>query len=180
MTAPAPLITATELADYLAGEAEAIVEQVQAAIRSYCGWHIAGTLTESVILDGHGSSHLWLPSLHVTAVEEVTDSETDLTTDDYDWSAIGYLERRGAYWSTRPRQIEVTFTHGYPVVPPEVIGVAAAIAARAVASPTGATDESAGAVRIAHATFGGGVSGGIALLEHERQILDRYKLPPRI
>jgi hypothetical protein len=178
MTAPAPLITAPELADYLAGDAEAIVEQVQAAIRAYCGWHIAGTLTESVRLDGGGSRHLWLPSLHVTAVEEVTDSDVDLTVDDYDWSAIGYLQRRGACWSTRPRQVQVTYTHGYPVVPRELIGVAAAIAARAIASPSGNTDESAGAVRISHGTFGG-VSGGIALLEHERQLLDRYKLPPR-
>ena len=41
------------------------------AVRSYCGWHIAPAVEETVTLDGSGGRHLLLPSLHVTEVSEI-------------------------------------------------------------------------------------------------------------
>jgi len=175
----ADFVTATHLADFTGADSAAIVEQVQGAIRAYCGWHIAPELADvEVTLDGHGSRHLWLPSLYVTDITGVINEGETLAAADYDWSADGYLERRNGWWSRRPRQVTVTFTHGYAETPPELIGLAVAIAARAVASPTGAGREQAGGVSRGYATFNG-VSGGIALLEHEKEILAQYKLPPR-
>lgn len=176
----ADFVDATDLAKFKAADQDAIVDQVQGSIRTYCGWHVAGLFTDhEVILDGRGSTAIWLPSLKVTAVTEVINEGVTLTADDYDWSADGYLELRNGYcWSRRPRQVSVKFTHGFDPVPEDLIGVAVGVAARAVASPSGATREQVGSVALGYGTFNG-VSGGIALLEHEKEQLDQFRLPPR-
>lgn len=43
----------------------------QAAIRKYCGWHVAPSVTRTVRLDGHGGDSLLLPSKHVTALSSL-------------------------------------------------------------------------------------------------------------
>lgn len=165
-------VTTGDLDDYQSGDADTLIEQAQSAIRSYCGWHIAPLIEDvEVVLDGRGTRHLWLPSLHVTAVSEITDETTTLTSEDYDWSASGYVERRNGYWSERPRQVRVTFSHGYEVVPPDLIGIAVARATRTASSPAGVRRESAGSVSIER--------DGNGFLADELAILDRYKLPPR-
>lgn len=178
MSAAPDFVESTNLADYTAAAAAEILLQVQAAIRSYCGWHIAPSIQETVKLDGRGSRHLWLPSLYVTEVTAVSNEGTALTDVEYDWSESGYIESRYGCWTTRPRQVEVEFTHGYDDIPADVVGVAVAVAARAIASPSGATRQQVGAVALGYATVNG-ASGGIALLQHERDILDQYRLPPR-
>jgi hypothetical protein len=178
MTTPPDIVDATDLAVYLAGTPESIVRQVQATIRSFCGWHVAPELEEELTLDGRGLNHLWLPTLKVKAIASVTDEGNALTSDDFDWSESGYLERRTGTWSTRPRQIVVELTHGYAEIPDDLIGAAVAIAARASSSPSGSVREQTGPFA---RDFGqvNGVAGGIALLEQEKDILSRYKLPPR-
>lgn len=174
----ADFVLTSDLDDFKAGDAEAIVQQVQSAIRSYCGWHVAPSIDETLVLDGRGSRHLWMPSLYVTDVTIVVDEGTTLTSDDYDWSASGYLERRNGCWSKRPRQVSVTLEHGYEDIPADLIGVAVAVAARSNVSPTGAVRQATGPFSLDFGSFNG-VAGGVALLEHEKAILDRYKLPPR-
>lgn len=175
----ADFVTTVELENYQSGDAQSIIEQAQSAIRSYCGWHIAPSVTETVTLDGNGSAHMWLPSLRVTDVDSVENEGTVLSSEDYDWSASGYLQlRTWGTWSDRPRQVEVTFTHGYTEAPPDVIEVAAAVASRAATSPAGIVRDQSGPFSVQYATVNG-AAGGIALLEHEKAILDRYKLPPR-
>lgn len=43
----------------------------QAAIRRYCGWHVAPSVTRTIRLDGHGGDSLLLPSKHVTALSSL-------------------------------------------------------------------------------------------------------------
>lgn len=170
----------SNLTAYRDGEEEAIVRQAQAAIRRYCGWHVAPEVTETLTLDGQGGRHLWLPSLHVNAITSVTNEGVDLDLiDGLGWSASGYLERRGGCWSRRPRQIVVTLSHGFIDIPEDLVEVAVSIASRAASSPSGAVDEGTGPFRAKWATVAPGVAGGVALLQHERDILDLYKLPPR-
>lgn len=180
MTSAPDFVYTDDLDKYTSGDEQAIIEQVQAAVRSYLKWHLSPEITETVTLDGDGSNYLWLQSLNVTGVTSVTNEGTVLTSDDYDWSANGYLKLTGwcDYWSTRPRQVVVTFTHGFSEPPADVVGVVAAIASRAATSPTGTTSEQAGQVRLTYGTFNG-VSGGVALLQHERDILNVYRIPAR-
>lgn len=169
--AVADFVVGSDLTDYRAGDADTIVAQAQGAIRRYCGWHIAPEVTETITLDGSGSKHLWLPSLHVTDVSEVTDLGDVVDTDDYDWSANGYIQRRSGCWTYRARQVTVTLTHGYSEIPPELVGVAVAVASRKLASLTGARREQAGQVSFEF--------GPHDLMMDERATLDLFKLPPR-
>ena len=172
----APLASAVDLTKFQVGDASAILEQVGGAIRGYCDWHVAPSVAETLTIDGQGSRHIWLPSLHVTAVSGVKVHGESV---EFDWSETGFLELLTGQTPYRPRAIEVTFTHGHTAVPPEVVEVLVSVANRAISSPTGATREQAGAVSFNWATVAQGVSGGIALLAHEREILDVYKLPKR-
>lgn len=179
MTALPDFVELADLEAYLAGDQDAMVRQAQAAIRRYCGWHVAPSLTETLTLDGTGSRHLWLPSLHVIDVTAASNDGEDVALDDLDWSEAGYLELRCGHWCRRPRSIEVTLEHGFEEGPDDLVEVAAAIAARAISSPSGATREQAGQVSFQWGTVAPGVAGSVALLQHERDILDHYKLPPR-
>lgn len=171
MTAP-DFVDDVDLAEYQASDPQTIIAQAQATVRSYCGWHVAPSLTETILLDGKGSRHLWLPSLHVTDVDLITNEGVEVAADEYDWSADGYVELvYAAWWSLRPRQVEVTFTHGFDDIPADLIGVAAAIATRRSSSPSGIRREQAGALSLDYGTSD--------LLADEKATLDRYKLPPR-
>lgn len=178
MTTP-DFVTVPDLEAYRAGDDEAIIRQTQAAIRRYCGWHIAPEITETIVLDGDGSRHLWLPSLHVTAVTAVTNGDTVLdVTDDLDWSETGFIELRCSRWTERPRRISVELTHGYEEIPADLVELAVSLAARAASSPSGAISEHAGQVSLTFGTFNG-VAGGLALLAHEKELLSEYRLPQR-
>lgn len=174
------LATAANLTAYREGDDDVIVQQSQAAIRRYCGWHIAPAATQTLTLDGPGGRHLWLPSLHVNSITSVTNAgvEVDMVNG-ADWSETGYLELRSGCWTRRPRQIVVTLNHGFEDAPADLVEVVVSIASRAASSPSGAVEESTGPFRAKWAAVAPGVAGGLALLQHERDILDLYKLPRR-
>ena len=44
------------------------VRAAQGAVRRYCGWHVAPSITETLRLDGYGGRVLTLPSKHITAI----------------------------------------------------------------------------------------------------------------
>ena len=45
---------------------EGVDPAAQAAVRAYCGWHIAPSLSETLVLDGTGARAFILPTLHLT------------------------------------------------------------------------------------------------------------------
>lgn len=174
-----PFVEVTDLEAYQSGDAEAILGQAQGALRAYCGWHVSPDLDETLTLDGQGGRHLWLPSLKVNSITSITELGVVVDLDDVDWSESGYLERRCGHWTSRPRQIVVELNHGYEDAPAELVEVVVSIASRASSSPSGAVDEGTGPFRAKWSAVAPGVAGGLALLQHERDILDKYKLPPR-
>lgn len=154
------------------------LDAAEAAVRSYCGWHIAPVIVEDLVLDGSGTSTLFLKTLRLKDVTaaEVSGTVLDLLT--LEWSEAGYLRRYGT-WPDRLRSVKVTAQHGFESAP-EVAGIVRAIAARASASPTGVVREQAGAVSIGFSLTAPGVSGGVVLMDHERRQLDKYRLPGRV
>ena len=137
------------------------------AVRAYCGWHIAPSVTEEVTLDGPGSGVLLLPSLKVTDVSAVTNDGTTVT--DPEWSEAGMV--RGS-WSCKFRGVTVTMTHGYEECPSEIIGVLLEAADRGV----GSSVSQVGQVRMGGVS---GVPGAASFMLDQKAVLDRYKLPPR-
>jgi len=168
--------TTGDLTKLMSGDEAASVRQAQRAVRNYCGWHIAPVVTETLKLDGDGSNLLFLPTLKIeTIVSVITDGRVvDLTQ--VDDSTAGFLELAAGCWSPRPGKTFVVLEHGYESAPEDVVGVVVSAAARQLDSPAGRTREQAGGVNVGFALTGVGVSGGIALLEHEKAILDKYRV----
>lgn len=177
-----PIAFPSDLDDYQAGDPQTLIDQATALVRSYCGWHVTPSITETVTLDASGMSTQMLPSLHVTAISSVTYDGSLLGVDDYEWRDIGVLRLKSdgpvlsqvLRWSVKSRNVAVTMTHGYANAA-DLAGVVLAAASRAQSSPGGGFVRQVGAV--AYQTPTG--DGGGYFLESEKAILDRYKLPPR-
>lgn len=147
-------------------------------VRRYCGWHIAPVITETFTLDGSGTHRLFLRTLRVEDIESVKLNGVDLDLDTLEWSQDGYLRRRQG-WPDRLRSIEVAMSHGFEEAP-DVAEIVLEMAARAMTAVGGRTQEQAGGVSLANARVAPGVSGGVVLMDHEKQTLDAYKLERRL
>ena len=145
------------------------------AVREYCQWHVAPSVTQTLTLDGPGGSLLMLPSLRVTDVAEVTNDGTALA--DPEWSASGMIRARR--WSSRFRGVSVTLTHGYDECPEDILAVLEHMARNKTALETfgPAQTQSAGAFSMQMPTAT--LAGAVGLSGQHRGILDKYRLPPR-
>ena len=154
------------------------LEAAEAAVRSYCGWHIAPAVIEDVVLDGTGTRSLFLKTLRLRNVlaAEVSGVLVDPST--LEWSEAGFLRAPGIF-PDRLRSVKLTIEHGFDSVP-DVAQIVRDIAARADAAPGGVVREQAGAVSITNSLTATGVSGGVVLMDHERRMLDKYRLPGRL
>jgi hypothetical protein len=169
------IATTTNLEAYSSGDAQTLIDQAIAEVRRFCGWHITPVVTEDVTVDGSGHNFVSLPSLHVTAVNSVTEDGTVLDAGSYEWSATGQLWRPWP-WSGHFRAIAANITHGFDEVPQDVRAIVLAVAARAQVSPDGVVRRQAGAVSESYSQTGFNVAGGVSLVPHEKEALARYKL----
>lgn len=167
-----------ELAISLTATEAQRLEQAEALVRGFCGWHIATSRTVTAAqIRGTGATVLLLPSLYVTSVSAVSDDGTALTVEtDYTWSTAGVLTRVGR-WSTN--LVTITYTHGYPTIPPEVTAVVQAVAQRAIDNPRSLTRKTVGPFTDAYSATDPGQVATLALLDAEKATLSRYTLPPR-
>ena len=91
------------------------------AIRRECGWHIAPSKTVTVGVEAGGGRILSLPSLHVTAVTSVLDSNGDAVTD-FRLTQYSQLELpRWQCWAYD--EYTITMTHGFAETPRDVVAV---------------------------------------------------------
>lgn len=167
---------AAELATSLIVTEADRLEQAEALVRAFCGWHIAPSRTATAaVIRGNGTTTLVLPSLYVTSISAVSDDGTALTVeDDYIWSAAGVLTRVGT-WSTG--EVTVTYTHGYDTPPPEVKAIVQAVAQRAVDNPGSLLRRQIGPFSNTYSTTGANEVATLALLESEKDALRRYRIP---
>lgn len=156
--------------DYLAA--------AEAQVRSYCGWHIAPVVIQDLVLDGTGTKSLFVRTLKLVTVTaaEVDGEIIDPTT--LEWSEAGFIRAPGI-WVDKLRSVKLTISHGFESVP-DVAEIIRSIAGRAAASPGGVVREQAGSVSIGFSMVAQGVSGGVVLMDHERRILDRYRIGGRL
>lgn len=181
-----------------------VTDQVVAAIQTYCGWHIAPSVDETLTLDGPGGSFLILPSLHVTDVTSITENGTVLPDGsdvnvpaEYTWSERGIIQRGrpvswtgsgtgpfygtlpgGCWWTTQLRGIQVELTHGYDDWPPELAWLIDAAASRLKDNPTGLEQQTVGPFTEKYATSAGGAAGQV-FTSGEVALLGLYRLPGR-
>jgi len=149
----AAFATPTELAGFLQQDldtysATQALDVASKAIRDHCGWEITQQTSAVATLDGvWDDTALWLPSLLVTAVASVVEDGTTLTVvSQFDWTAYGKLIRVGRCWTTKPRSVVVTYTHGYTTAPDSIKGVCLAAAGRRYRNPESRRSYTVGAV----------------------------------
>lgn len=151
------------------------LDAAEAAVRAYCGWHVAPVVLETVTVDGSGSEALFLRSLRVVDVTGVVQDGQELDIDGLEWSQDGFMRSPRGRWTRKLRGVTVTMSHGFDSVP-DVVEIVRAISERAGVSPAGVVREQAGQVSLSYAQTASGVAGGVVLMDHERAMLDRYKL----
>lgn len=140
---------------------------IQSLIRSYCGWHIAPVILETVTVDGSGGSAQLLPTLRLVEVLSITNDGKPVT--DPQWSQMGAV--RGC-WTGKLRGVVAEIRHGYVECPAEV---AAAV------ERLGRTERMAGlgTVRIGQVSVQAEAPQveSPAMDPYVTAILDRYRLP---
>jgi hypothetical protein len=153
--------------------------RAEAQVRAYCGWIIAPSTTETLVLDGDRSGLLLLPTLRLTALVALTVDGTTVDVADVEWSSIGVVRWPcGDTWvpsTSKLRGITVQFTHGYDEWPLDLAGVVDRLTTRATTDP--GIYVQVGQVRTA--TGSDGLPVGGELTDLDRSVLDRYRLPPR-
>lgn len=139
------------------------------AIRSWCGWHVAPSATETIEVEGDGGRVILLPSLHVTDVSEIRNEAGDVVSD-YKWRRNGVV--RGCWASEDLYAFDIT--HGYETMPTELQAIVDRIDADGVGARQ-ASSETSG-------PFSRGFGGSTDLEAQPlsvRAVIARYALPPR-
>ena len=151
--------------------------QAEAAVRDYCGWHIAPERADvEIVVDGSGARVLQLPTLHLTDVTGIVEDGVTVDLADVQWTEAGYLWRASG-WTRNLRGVTATVTHGFAEVPAAVQAVVQAVAQRAVQNPGSLVRKQVGPFADTYSQTGFNQSLPIALLEAEKRMLDAYRLP---
>jgi hypothetical protein len=166
--------------------AELLLELAQGVIEDETGQALE-SFTDTVVLDGPteddheyqagtGSRKLLLPRWPVTAVISVTLTEDDEVlahgnSRDYTWSAAGILTRRGAFWPSHDRAVEVVYTAGHTPVPAGVRRIQLRLAAAGWANPEFLAAETLGD----HSRSFSAEGLGMELTDADRRTLGSYR-----
>ena len=152
----------------------AACELATVLIQGATGQALSQVSEDTVEIDGTQTAVVLLPEIPVTAVASVSVDGDELDTDAYSWGARGQLRRiDGAAWPEGLRNIEVTYTHGYAVLPKAVTSIATQLAARIYETPTIPKSETIGGYSVNYGvTFN---ETNIRLYAHELVALEKYR-----
>lgn len=157
-----------------ATQADAVLDDVSAAVRAYTGQLFSRLVTTDRLTVRKGLVRL--PQRPVNSVDEVQLS--DGTTVTFEWQT-GAESLCVAGWETscsRVSAVLVTYDHGYDTIPQDVVAVVCNVSNRVLG-----TDPTSGAVASRsitnyQETFGPvGASGSTGLFSSESTVLDRYR-----
>jgi hypothetical protein len=174
------------------------IEGASAAIQNYCHQMIRAVASDVVTLRSRGQLVLILPEQPVTAVASVVENGTPLVNEtDFTWSADGLLYRWSGAWRLNTSvfgTVEVTYDHGYTVIPQPVREVCIRSASRAYQSgldsaarrglnnmqseqlPDYQVQYAAGSVALGASSLG--ASAAPFLLPSEQAMLNPYRMHP--
>lgn len=161
--------------DRYAGDAriEPAIAAASAAIRAYCGWHVAPVLDCSITLDGEAGD-IWLPTNALASVTSAKVGGEDVT--------VTGSNRRGrvrlAHKTCGLGNVEVGYTAGYDVAAcPDLMGVVVQRVMASVAMTTyGVSQETAGGVSISYSGSALSDLGSAFLPDSVKAALSTYRL----
>lgn len=150
---------------------QAVLDAVSSAVRDYCGWHVSPSMKCDYI--GHGIGDLlMLPGMNVTDVESLSISGEQ--TAQFEWTGAGMVRLTSGRFPDSWRSAECVYTAGYSSA--VIAHIVAQIASNALVAAPGVSSERAGNVSITYNQTGAGITGGISLLDRDRELLARYRL----
>lgn len=144
------------------------------AARNYCGWHVAPEDVSTAVLDGPGGAVLALPTLHLVALQSVTEDGTQIDVSTLQWSKTGLVRKKsGLPWTSALSGITVQMVHGYDEA--DDFDRAVAMIASSLTS-TIRDDAAMTSKKVADVEYQWAVTltGGVGPAAH---LLDKYKLP---
>lgn len=156
-------LSATEIA-----RAEALLAGASARVRVYTGQQFEQATTTDRLRVRAG--RIRLPQRPVTAVSAIADVDGNVI--DFSWYSGALISGLGV----RREWVDVTYTHGYVVIPDDVVEVVCQIALRAFGTPaesSGITQESIGSYSYSVGPVA--AAGAVGLLNEERSALDPYR-----
>lgn len=153
---------------------ESAIASASASIRAYCGWHVAPSLTCTMVLDGERGD-IWLPTCALTAVSSVEFDGVEQT--------VAGFNHRGRVRTQAPQprglgNVEVTYTAGYDLASmPDLADVVKGRVIAAIALTSyGISQETAGSLSISYSSSALSDAGGYFLPESVRAMLAPYRL----
>jgi hypothetical protein len=170
-----------------------LLDIATSVIEDYTGQRLQFVADDTITLAGNWSHLLTLPQRPVTAVTAVSIVDTPPTervlveNQDYTWMRNGSLYRPRGYslatertfdigiyanWGGPDREVQVTYSHGYPVVPVHVKGICLELCKRVLVNPGGLMREAIDGYMVA---FDRGVPPGVSLEPSEMKRLDRIR-----
>lgn len=158
-----PLMTVADLEEFRAGDPQRLLDAATMEVRSYCGWHIAPVVTETVTVEGLGSA-LLLPTLQLTGVTSIERDGVTVDLANVKWKPNGVVT--GYAFSG---EYEVTFTHGYTETPEDVAQTVASIASEGIDGHRRLKSWNRGPFSESYMD---------AEVDPDRAVLDRYRIKP--
>lgn len=180
-----PLITPDDFAAQSQGRFSAadlrVIEAlngVSSAIRSYCHWHVTPALDCEIVTHGDGGRIISLPTLYLSAIGSVVEDGIELTSGQYEARSNGLIRRTGwKIWSTTWNAVTIDYNAGFPAeAVPEFRQIVLQIAGSAVSAALGVREEHAGQVGVTYNQTASGVSGGISLLDRDKDMLAPFRI----
>lgn len=150
-------------------------------IRAYARWHITPIITETLTLDATGTQTINLPTLRLLEVERLEYAGQEIDPAGFEFSDAGLIRVGKTALPSRLGGIKATIRHGYdPKECAEIFQIAQALAERIQIgnASQGVVQQTTGPFSMRFGTIAGGVPVSQALLlEPEKQVLARYRLP---
>jgi hypothetical protein len=122
-------LNADNVAEYTDGRLDAgddeVVRMLAAALavaRQKAGWHVSPPKTETMTIDGPGSRVLFLPTMKLNALTDITEDGVVLDPSTVAISAgdgplmrrrVALRKRSGGWWTDEYSGIELTMNHGF-------------------------------------------------------------------
>lgn len=161
--------------DRYAGDAriEPAIASASAAIRAYCGWHVAPVLDCSITLDGEAGD-IWLPTNALASVTSAKVGGEDVTVTGSNRRGRVRLEHKTCGLGN----VAIDYVAGYDVAAcPDLMGVVVQRVMASVAMTTyGVSQETAGGVSISYSGSALSDLGSAFLPDSVKAALSTYRL----